>query len=134
MYCYPGDDYVDIVGNDWYTRGKLEIGSNDCYTTLVNTVKKPGAITEFGPRGEKNANQVKKDTGDTVNQIDLYSNMDLLNDLLLLKNKGYSFTYILSWINQWSITKLGAGEEFMAASYTYGLSDVAKLFEKTGVK
>ena len=132
MYCYPGDEYVDIVGIDWYTRGKLEIGSNDCYTTLVKSTGKPGAITEFGPRGEKNANQIFADTGEKVNQADLYSNMDLLNDMLTLKGKGYNFTYILSWINHWSITKLGAGEEFMASSYTYGLSDVAKLFEKLG--
>lgn len=132
MYCYPGDEYVDIVGIDWYTRGKLEIGSNDCYTNLVKSTGKPGAITEFGPRGEKNANQIFADTGEKVNQADLYSNMDLLNDMLTLKGKGYNFTYILSWINHWSITKLGAGEEFMASSYTYGLSDVAKLFEKLG--
>lgn len=40
--------------------------------------------------------------------------------------------FLLSWINHWSITKLGAGEEFMASSYTYGLSDIANLFEKLG--
>lgn len=49
MYCYPGDEYVDIVGCDWYT------GSYTGYDVLRishDAITKTGkifSVTEFGP-------------------------------------------------------------------------------------
>ena len=66
-YFYPGNDYVDVVGLDWYTdqpKATDQPGSlNDCggYDDLL-ALNKPFGITEFGP--------LKKTDG-SVNTLDL---------------------------------------------------------------
>ena len=44
MYCYPGDEYCDMVGIDWYTNGDFEIVDNDFYYRLMET----GKVTNLG--------------------------------------------------------------------------------------
>ncbi|MBR6602799.1 MAG: hypothetical protein IKK94_02155, partial [Clostridia bacterium] len=50
-YLYPGDEYCDMVGVDWYTDGNLEIAKKDNYLLLAEMSGKPAAITEFGTSG-----------------------------------------------------------------------------------
>ncbi|MBR3965780.1 MAG: hypothetical protein IKJ91_01750 [Clostridia bacterium] len=121
-YLYPGDEYCDIVGVDWYTGGKLEITGNDTYLRLINLAKKPGAICEFGTRGAAMAE-------DPADQCNIYSAMNLHNDLLALRDKGLSFIYILTWYNRWNIANLSRGDELMATEMAMGLTEVKALFD-----
>lgn len=134
MYCYPGDEYVDIGGVDWYTsgKGKLEITHMDSYKDVERGTGKICAITETGARFGASATWLKKKYPDvypeTLSQEDVYNSMDFYDDLMSLREKGYSFAYLLTWINQWSIPYLGKGEEFMATPYALGQSDVFEMF------
>ncbi len=47
---YPGDAYVDIVGQDVYTDNPGDPSVINAYATLVST-RKPVCMSEFGPRG-----------------------------------------------------------------------------------
>ncbi len=48
-YYYPGDDYVDIVGLDWYlNKDVAELDQFGSYSQLVG-LNKPFGLTEFGP-------------------------------------------------------------------------------------
>lgn len=136
MYCYPGDDYVDIGGVDWYTsgKGKLEITHMDSYKDVERGTGKICAITETGARFGASATWLKKKYPDyypdDLKQVDVYNSMDYFDDLMALRDKGYSFAYILTWINQWSFPYLGKGEEFMAQPYTLGQKDVKAMFDR----
>ncbi|MEE0970171.1 MAG: glycosyl hydrolase [Clostridia bacterium] len=128
-YCYPGDEYCDIVGIDWYTNSidALEITHNNSYVDVVNFSNKIGAICECGPRGAINRINLKQSTGKDVPQVELYSSMDFYNKLIRLKDMGYSFCYLLTWLNQWSIPNWGKGDEFMNTDYALDLKAVSKL-------
>jgi len=122
-YLYPGDEYCDMVGLDWYSSGKLEITSGDNYGKLLKLSGKIGAITEFGPTGSILAEEMAR-------QPALYDSMDLYNDLTVLRNHGYSFAYLLTWTSKWSIRAMGRGDEFMQAEMTLGREDVKAMFSK----
>ncbi len=49
---YPGDDYVDVVGLDWYIDGIDELNRFDSYRQLV-ALNKPLGLTEFGPATQR---------------------------------------------------------------------------------
>ncbi|MBQ8208413.1 MAG: hypothetical protein IJZ89_06755 [Clostridia bacterium] len=126
MYCYPGDEYVDMVGVDWYSGGNLEIRENDNYLLMVDETKKIGALTEFGPGGVARADEPQ-------NQPEYYSTEDLIIDLWTLKDEGYKFTYLLTWTaGAYSIGVMGGetgGYEFMNEDYTLGQAEVKAMFD-----
>ncbi|MBQ8207822.1 MAG: hypothetical protein IJZ89_03705 [Clostridia bacterium] len=121
-YLYPGDEYCDIVGVDWYTEGELEIMESDSYLRLVDSSKKIGAITEFGPSGAAANEEGKADP-------EYYSSMNVYRDLLELQSEGYSFTYLMTWGGSWSFKLMGEGDKFMAEEMTLGQADVKSLFD-----
>ena len=121
-YCYPGDEYVDIVGVDWSTSGSLEITENNNYLGLVDLTRKIGAITEFGPGGS-----LKASNGEI--QSELYSSMDLYSDLVKLRDNGYKFAYLLTWGSSWGIPTMGEGDNFMAQDMTLGRAEVKVLLD-----
>lgn len=124
-YCYPGDEYVDMVGIDWYTSGNFEITTNNNYLTLLEKTGKIGAITEFGPTGSLLA------SGST-SQEELFTCMDLYNTLLGLEREDCRFVYLLTWGSVWGIPAMGKGEEFMNTDITLGRADVKAMFDELG--
>ncbi len=127
MYCYPGDEYVDMVGVDWYTSGNLEITGSNNYLDMIDQTHKIGAITEFGVGGAVKASSYEE-------QHKYYSANNLLIDLWTLMEEGYNFAYLLTWHNQ-SFCTIGAmggesgGFDFMNEEYTLGQADVKALFD-----
>ncbi len=127
MYCYPGDEYVDMVGVDWYTGGKLEITNNNNYLEMIDQTHKIGAITEFGVGGSVKADSYEE-------QHNYYNTDSLIIDLWTLMEDGYNFTYLLTWHNQ-SFCTIGAmggetgGFDFMNEEYTLGQADVKAMFD-----
>ncbi|MBQ8207913.1 MAG: hypothetical protein IJZ89_04170 [Clostridia bacterium] len=121
-YLYPGDEYCDMVGVDWYSGGELEITTNNNYRELVNTANKPSAITEFGPGGD-----ILAETHE--GQSELYNCMDLYGNLYQLSKEGYSFVYVMTWTGDSSVSVLGEGEEYLAQEMTLGQAEVKAMFE-----
>lgn len=121
-YLYPGDEYCDMVGVDWYSSGNLEITDGDNYLRLTDLARKPGAITEFGPSGAILAE-------DRADQPKLYDSMNLYGDLYSLSKEGCSFAYLLTWGGKWGIPVMGKGEEFMDQEMTLGQADVKALLD-----
>ncbi|MBQ8208373.1 MAG: hypothetical protein IJZ89_06555 [Clostridia bacterium] len=124
-YLYPGDEYVDMVGVDWYSGGNLEIMKGDNYLRLVDLARKPGAITEFGPSGSILGEMIEEQPG-------LYNSMDLYGNLYELTREGYSFVYLLTWGGKWGIPAMGRGDEFMATDLTIGQAEVKAMFDALG--
>lgn len=120
MQLYPGDEWCDMVGVDWYTSGKLEIVKGDeCnYDFLIKKSGKIGAMNEFGasyfdlPREE---------------HIYKYNSIDTYRDLLKLKEMGLSFAYLLAWFG---FDRLGYGAELINSGICLGRDDVKALFEE----
>lgn len=121
-YLYPGDEYCDMVGVDWYSSGNLEIMKGDNYLRLVDLARKPGAITEFGPAGEILAEIIEE-------QPELYNSMDLYGNLYELVKEGYSFAYVLTWGGKWGIPAMGRGDEFMDTNLMIGQAEVKAMFD-----
>lgn len=126
-YCYPGDEYVDMVGVDWYTSGNLEIMNGDNYLTLIEKTGKIGAITEFGPSGPILA------SGGTT-QEELFDCMSLYGTLLELEREDYNFVYLLTWGSIWGVSVMGKGREFMKTDIAIGRADVKAMFDKLAGK
>ena len=121
-YLYPGDDYCDIVGVDWYTKGESEIEQGDGYLRLIDKSQKIGGLNEFGPTGDLFAN-------DESIQPTLYNSMDMYEDIMSLINKGYSFGWLHTWGAQWGIVAMGKGAEFMRTELALGRTDVKAMFD-----
>ncbi len=121
-YLYPGDEYCDMVGVDWYTGGNMEIMKGDNYLRLVDLARKPGALTEFGPSGSI--------LGDTIEeQPSLYDSMDMYGNLYELVKEGYSFVYLLTWGGKWGIPAMGRGDELMQTDLCIGQAEVKAMFD-----
>ncbi len=128
-YCYPGDEYVDMVGVDWYSDGELEILKEDTYQMFLDKTGKIGSITEFGPSGSIWAGDSGK------KQEDLFSAMDLYGMLFDLKrNEELNMAYILTWAGTNSIHEMGKGKEFMETDFALDRADVKAMFDKLAGK
>ena len=121
-YLYPGDEYCDMVGVDWYEIGNLGITENYNYLRLIDTARKPGAITEFGPSGDLIAANIS-------DQPSLYNCMDMYGTLFDLVKDGYSFVYLLTWGEKWSVAAMKQGEEMMNTDLCIGLTEVSAMFD-----
>ncbi len=121
-YLYPGDEYCDMVGVDWYSSGNMEITQEDNYLALTDLARKPGAITEFGPGGSILAESIE-------DQPSLYSSMDMYDDLCELTEDGYSFVYLLTWGDKWGIPAMSRGDELMQTDLCIGQAEVKAMFD-----
>ncbi len=121
-YLYPGDEYCDMVGVDWYTIGNMEIMQGENYLALTDLSRKPGAITEFGTAGSILAENIE-------DQPSLYSSMDLYDNLRKLVDNGYSFVYLLTWGNRWGVPAMGRGDELMKNDLCLGQAEVKALVD-----
>ena len=52
LYYYPGSNYVDLVGLDWYDDELKNLDGWKSYSQLAG-LKKPLGLTEIGPRAER---------------------------------------------------------------------------------
>lgn len=117
MHCYPGDEYVDIVGCDWYTStGNYEdIDAEGKSYSSIKATGKPACITEFGPSGKL----LPVDDGE--HPYKAMTQLQLMKDIAYKLN--HSMIYILNWTSNWSIYKMGDSNEFMADPMIYGANE-----------
>ena len=121
-YLYPGENYCDIVGMDWYTSGNHELEKGDGYLRLLDEASKIAGLNEFGPSGVLFAENEEI-------QPSLYDSMDMYSDIVELIDKGYSFGWLHTWGAHWGIVAMGRGDEFMQTELALGRADVKAMFE-----
>ena len=125
LYGYPGDNYVDMVGMDWYTDGDYsKVNTTPSYADLTSTGK-IFALTEFGPNSAKKA---IKDQGQV--QSEIFSCRDVIGYLEKMTGEGKKMAYMLAWAPPIHIAGLGYGDEFMNSPLTLSLEDTNKIFKE----
>lgn len=121
-YCYPGDEYCDIVGLDWYTDGGYEIdGKGKSYSKLMN-YEKVTNICEFGIGGDL-------ETGDKKTQHLSFSGEDFASLVKTILGDGYKIGYVLTWTAADSVEWWGKGTEMMESGYFLSQSDMLPMFD-----
>lgn len=109
-YCYPGYEYVDMTGLDWYTSGGFEIGSDEGAYLRMMDYGMPVALTEYGSGGKLNSIQTWE-------------------DIQKMYEKGMKLTYILTWSDTHTLINCGKADEFMAKPDTLSAEEVHAMFK-----
>ena len=104
-FYYPGDEYVDIVGLDWYTGNYNEVVKNGHSADKMMTFKKPFAYTEFGPNASKKTRNFER-------QVQLYNALDMVKIMKDMTMRGFKIAYCMTWRGgHGAIYSIGKGEE-----------------------
>jgi hypothetical protein len=115
MYCYPGDEYVDIVGVDWYPGAKDQKDPIKMVNAYEDMVPATGKIFVYG---ELSAGTENRTVGDNYT----FTATDYGNLLKLYAENGVKSAYTLTW-SSWdtdegrvklTIYEMGNGKEFYA--------------------
>lgn len=115
MYCYPGDEYVDIVGVDWYPGVKDQKDPTKMVDAYEDMVPASGKIFVYG---ELSAGTENRTVGDNYT----FTATDYGNLLKLYAENGVKSAYTLAW-SSWdteegrvklTIYEMGNGKEFYA--------------------
>ncbi|MBQ8207223.1 MAG: hypothetical protein IJZ89_00615 [Clostridia bacterium] len=124
MYYYPGDEYVDMLGIDWYTSGDFDrILTSHSYDKIMSRGK-PCAMTEFGPAGEIALRE------DHEAQEKAFNAVDMLNVFKDITRRGLKIAYVLTWHeNYGAIHSLGKGKEALDEGFFYDLERLNTLYE-----
>ena len=126
LYAYPGDEYVDVVGCDWYTGGNYEIEMNSTYENLAST-DKPIALTEFGP-GDYSKYAVRNEEGKLVSFN--FTGYDFLEILENLRSRGKKICYFLTWTYNRSTGTMPDSKALLESDIVMSLEDVSEYWKK----
>lgn len=124
MYCYPGDEYVDLVALDWYTPSKTDVEQTVTNSEQLAQTGKVFSMAEFGPSGDLVTNLAESD--------EYKFNCNDLHDVITrVRSKGVKIAYWLLW-SSWEDTKIsmwnmGDGEFFYEDDTYLTLEDTYKL-------
>ncbi len=127
IYCYPGNEYVDMVGIDWYfsSVNKFEPAG---YADLLDVTGYIGGLAEFGPTGDVLLADAEKDQ----KQEEMFNCMDANEFLQNIAASGSKFSYVLSWAGKQSFARFGKLDEFMKLDHTIGAKELKTIFD--GIK
>ena len=120
LYGYPGDEYVDIVGFDWYTGGNYH--EQDIVYSNLAVTGKPVCLGEFGVAGEAKAEKRE-------DQPSVWSCRNLLEYFEEADAEGRKYGFWCNWSTPHQLSQLGELDVLMESPLAYGLDDVKKLFE-----
>ncbi len=126
LYAYPGDEYVDIVGCDWYTCGNYEVNNNNSYSGVMSTGK-ISALTEVGP-ASGGPLAIKNEEGKIIGYN--WTCLDLLSSMKRMLSDGFKISYFLTWTGKGSIAGLGDGDVLMKDDLILTRDDIMKKFWK----
>ena len=122
MYCYPGDEYVDLVGLDWYTAGGYEVdGSGKSYEKIMETGK-IASLAEIGINESLKAENIEE-------QKRLFTAQDLIGLAETMMREDYMIAYFMTYNAYHSLAYLPGGDEVMKSELVLDLSEMKALFE-----
>ncbi|MBQ8207226.1 MAG: hypothetical protein IJZ89_00630 [Clostridia bacterium] len=122
-YYYPGDEYVDMVGIDWYTSNKEEIiVPQHSYDKIMN-YGMTAALTEFGP-GQSLRMSSFEEQEKTFNALDM---VKVMKDVM---KRGLKIAYVLTWTGGYgALYSIGKGEEALSDPFCIDLERLQKLYK-----
>lgn len=110
--CYPGDEYVDIVGVDWYPGAMEQKYPNTLVNNYERLVEKTGKLFVFG--------ELSAGDNRTVGENYTFTTEDYDALLMSFRDKGMKMAYTLAW-SSWdtpegrvklTLYEMGMGERF----------------------
>lgn len=124
LYCYPGDEYVDLVALDWYTASKTDMSILETSVKALENTGKIFSMAEFGPSGDLVTNF-------EVSETYKFTCSDLHNVITAAREKEIKTAYWLLWssyaevkISMWN---MGDGQLFYESDVYLTLEDTYKL-------
>lgn len=130
MYFYPGDEYCDILGVDWYTEGSgpSQIFVEETYGDLMET----GKIVNLAEIGIGD-NLVAENLRD---QESLFSAHDFFRTTIeAMRGEDLKAAFFATYTGSHTLAYLPGGDEIMQSEFVIDLSEMPALFEKvTGFK
>lgn len=123
LFSYPGDEYVDLVGLDWYTGGDYEIGNDAKSYERLMTLGKVTSLCEFGPGGG-----LQGATSSAQDKLFSCKHFEEIMDRMYAD--GYKMAYVMSYAGKTSFIWWPHSDEFMTSERVVDLSRMPALFEK----
>ena len=111
LHCYAGDEYVDIVGVDWYT------GLHPKY---------PDVPHPYGWGMSRNKPMALAEVGTGEDQRHFYDAIQLLDFMKDIMQKGCKISYFSTWTFDGSIAIMDKNKEFMENEIILSLDDLAE--------
>lgn len=125
LYCYPGDEYVDIMGLDWYTSGGYEIdGSGKSYANIMSK----GKITVLAEMGISGS--LVSEKRDHTEQEGLFTAEDFVGIIYSMFHDDYKVAYLMTYNDVHSLSYMPLGDEVSASDFILTLDEMPALFEK----
>lgn len=122
-YYYPGDEYCDIVGMDWYTDGTYELSRGKSYETLMS-YEKPVGITEWGIGGAASAGSQSK-------QVDVFNCQHYLDILARMAKEGKKIAFVEFYAGKFGCPSyVGNGEALANSSIIVSLEEMPDLIQE----
>lgn len=123
-YYYPGDEYCDVVGLDWYTSGEYEIdGSGKSWDNLLD-YRKPTALTEWGVGGAMMAETPEE-------QVNLWNCENYVDTLERMRLEGKSIAFAEVYSGRFGAPSyVGKGEALANYRYIISLEEMPELIKK----
>ena len=130
MYFYPGDEYCDILGVDWYTDGSGV--SKDFIEKIYGPLMETGKIVNLAEIGIGDSLKAE----DYRDQEGLYSAHDFFRTTIeAMRAEGLKAAFFATYTDVHTLAYLPGGDEIMASEFVIDLSEMPALFEKvTGFK
>ncbi len=126
FYYYPGNEYCDMVGVDWYTADKNELNYPGHSYDKIMSLGKTAVLAEVGPRPPLRYYEL-----DAERQAEIFSAVDLTNMLKAQMKKGLKIAYALTWhYGRSSICSLGRAEEAMKDPFCVDLERLKCLYKE----
>ncbi len=107
LYYYPGDEYCDIVGVDWYTAGNYEMNYPGHSYDKLMSCGKITVVSEFGPAGA-----MRLGTYNSEEQAKVFSSVDAVSTIKNCIRRGLKIAYVLTWAGSYGAFRgLGKAKE-----------------------
>ncbi|MBE6538256.1 MAG: hypothetical protein E7671_02180 [Ruminococcaceae bacterium] len=133
LHCYPGDEYVDIVGCDWYSMGFVDndyaiTKDNDpTYPNLMKTGK-PCALCEYGPHWADNTQYNFDENGKFVCYGYGFTGRALIHSLDWMRDHGMNVAYFLNWTGH-NVTVMREAEYLLSHDSIWGLRELSEYWK-----
>ncbi len=123
-YCYPGDEYCDLVGLDWYLGGDYNLtDEGNSYADLMKLGKITN-LTEFGI-----SDSLESENPEYQERV--FNSMNLLEDVMLrmVDEDGFKMAYLLTWTGRDTIGQMMRADKFMNSGYIVDLEEMKALLD-----
>lgn len=123
-YCYPGDEYCDLVGLDWYIGGEYNLTDDgNSYDDLMKLGKITN-LTEFGI-----SDSLESENPEYQERV--FNSMNLLEDVIfrMIDEDGYKMSYLMTWTGRDTIGQMMRADKFMNSGYIIDLTQMKEILD-----